>query len=230
MEGSIVVKIGSLIIDIHVSIINWLMVSLFTTLLLVFVGNKFKKADVTKAPKGIVLVFEEIAKVTLNVVKGNLKEKTWKYIPLFGTTMMVMLISNLLGLIGLQPPTSNLSVNATLSIMMFILIQFSDIKLHGIIGKLKAWASPMVILFPLNVIGDLALPVSLTLRLFGNMLGGSVIIALIYLVLKSLMPFSFVGYAITPFLHMYFDVFTAFMQTYIYYTLASFFLGGAIEE
>ena len=105
-----------------------------------------------------------------------------------------------------------------------------SIRLHGIIGKLKGWCEPMAFLFPLNVIGDLAFPVSLTLRLFGNMLGGTIIVTLLYMLVKAFMPFTALMYVVTPFLHMYFDIFTAFMQTYIFFTLASYFLGESCDR
>ena len=196
-------------------------------ILLVWAGSRIRKADPTTEPRGVVLVFEVLAGLAKGVIGGNLNEKTWKYLPFMGTVMLCMVISNLAGLLGLQPPTSNLSVNATLSLMMVFLIHGTDIKLHGVKGKLKAWCEPLPFLFPLNVIGDLAFPLSLTLRLFGNMLGGTIIVTLLYGMIESMMPYTVVAFAVTPILHMYFDVFTAFMQTYIFFTLASFFLSEA---
>ena len=139
--------------------------------------------------------------------------------------MLMMVLSNLMGVVGLQPPTSNLSVTVTLAMIMIILIHATDIKNHGIVAKIKGYFEPVSFLFPLNVVGDLAFPFSLTLRLFGNMLGGSIIMGLLYVLIGYLLPFSLVSLFVTPFLHMYFDMFGAFMQTFIFFTIASFFLG-----
>ncbi|MDF9825719.1 F-type H+-transporting ATPase subunit a [Breznakia sp. PF5-3] len=226
--NGLLITIGDFELVIHQSILIWLVICLFVTLLLVWAGSKIKKADPTKAPTGVVLVFEQVVNLCSMVVKGNLNEKTWKYLPFMGTIMIVMVISNLMGLLGLQPPTSNISVTITLTLMFIVLIHGSDIKLHGIKGKIKAWMEPMAGLFILNVIGDLATPISLTLRLFGNLLGGTIIISLLYFMIESLLPFSGVLFAVTPFLHMYFDIFTAFMQMYIFFTLTSFYLADAI--
>ncbi len=226
MEG-LLVHVGGYQFLIHQSIIIWLGVLILVGVLLVWAGGKIKKADPTAEPKGVVLVFEIIGGLAKGVIGGNLNERTWKYLPFMGTVMICMVLSNLIGLLGLQPPTSNLSVNATLALMVVFLIHGTDIRAHGVKGKLKSLAEPMAFLFPLNVIGDLAFPLSLTLRLFGNMLGGTIIVTLLYSMIKSLMPFSAIAFAVTPFLHMYFDVFTAFMQTYIFFTLASFFLSEA---
>ena len=86
------------------------------------------------------------------------------------------------------------------------------------------------VLTPLNIIGEITLPISLTMRLFGNILSGSIISLLIYALLKRWMPIAIVGYIFTPFLHAYFDIFSGFIQTYIFFTLASFFLSEQVVE
>lgn len=225
----LLIRIGDFEWFIHQSVVIWMVLGVILCTVLFFVGKKFKNADPTKAPKGVVLVFEQLVNLLAGVLSGNLNKKTWRYLPYLGTIMMMMAVSNLLGLIGLQLPTSNLSLDITLVLMMIVLIHGTDIKTHGLKGKFKAWCEPVPALLPLNIIGDIAFPMSLTLRLFGNMLGGTIIITLLYLMIKSLWPFSFILYGATPFLHMYFDIFTAFMQTYIFFMLASFFLGESCD-
>lgn len=214
---------------IHQSIIIWMVIGVVVCILFYIIGKKFKNADPTKTPKGAVLVFEQLVDLMANVISGNLNKKTWLYLPYLGTIMVMMVISNLVGLIGFQTPTSNLSLVITLVLCMFLLIHGTDLKLHGIKGKFKAWMEPVPFLLPLNIIGDFAFPISLTLRLFGNMLGGTIIITLLYMLVKLVWPFSFLMYVATPFLHMYFDIFTAFMQTYIFFMLATFFLGESAD-
>lgn len=230
MTNEMIIHIGGLSIELHMSILLWMIIGLFVTILLCWAGTKIKKADPTKAPTGVVLVFEQLVNICMGVLKANLTNKTWKYLPFMGTVMIMMVISNLLGLLGLQSPTSNLTLDLVLVMMMILLIHGTDIRLHGVIGKLKGWCEPIAFLFPLNVIGDLAFPVSLTLRLFGNMLGGTIIVTLLYMLVKAFMPFTALLYVVTPFLHMYFDIFTAFMQTYIFFTLASYFLGESCDR
>lgn len=225
----LLIHIGDYDWVIHQSIIIWFGIGIIVCALFYWAGKKFKNADPTKAPKGVVLVFEQLVSLMTGVISGNLNKKTWNYLPYLGTIMAMMVISNLAGLIGLQAPTSNLTLDITLVICMFLLIHGTDIKLHGIKGKFKSWCEPVPFLLPLNIIGDFAFPVSLTLRLFGNMLGGTIIVTLLYMLVKGIWPFSFLMYAATPFLHMYFDIFTAFMQTYIFFMLATFFLGEAAD-
>ena len=85
-------------------------------------------------------------------------------------------------------------------------------------------------MLPLNVISELTLPLSLALRLFGNMLAGTVISLLVYAGIRAFLPLSAAAFAFTPFLHLYFDVFSGLIQTYIFFTLAVFFLHAAQDE
>lgn len=117
--SQIIITIGSVQIPIHQSIMVWLVICLFLCIMAVICGKKIEKADPSKPPKGLVYLSEEIYNLCLYVVQGNLREKTKKYIPIFGTLMLGMLLSNLSGLTGFQNPTSNVSFNATLAIMFF---------------------------------------------------------------------------------------------------------------
>lgn len=230
----IVVHFFGFELAVHTSVLVWLCICLIVGILFVIAGNKFKKADVTKAPSGMVLVFEQLIGLITMVVENSLDKNTRNYLWFYGTCMVLMLLSNLSGLLGVQPPTSNLSVNITLAVTMWLIIQATSLKKKGIVGKLKAWCEPMALLFPLNVIGDFTLPVSLSLRLFGNLLGGTIIMALVYSlfgVLNSLLTgLGMAMFVITPFLHMYFDIFAGFIQTYIFFTLSTFFLGQELDD
>lgn len=230
----IVISLGGFDLAIHTSILVWLMICLFVGVLLVVAGNKFKEADVHKAPSGMVLVFEQVIGLLTFIVENSLGKNTRKFLWFYGTLMITMLFSNLSGLLGVQAPTSNLSVNATLAITMWLIIQFNSLKVKGIKNKIQGWLEPLPVLFPLNVLGDCTLPISLSLRLFGNLLGGTIIMTLIYS-LFNILNSVFMGlggtlFVVTPLLHAYFDVFSGFIQTYIFFTIATFFLGQELEE
>lgn len=222
--------IGGFSLVIQQSILVWFGICIAFGIFFVVAGNKIKQQDPTKASKGIVYLSEEMLNLILFIIEGNLKEKTKKYIPIFGTCILMMLVANLIGLVGLQNPTSNVSFNATLAVSMWLMIQGNGIKKNGLLARMKELTEPMVLLTPLNIIGELALPISLTMRLFGNILAGSIITMLVYGLLKSLMPFGAIGLLVTPFLHMYFDIFSGCIQTYIFFTLGSFFLGQQVSE
>ncbi len=230
----IVITLGSFELAVHTSILVWLCVCLVMGTLLVIAGNKFKKADIHEAPSGMVLVFEQVLRLVIFIVENSLGKNTRKYLWFYGTLIMLMFISNISGLLGVQAPTSNLSVNIALAVTMWLIIQFNSWKNNGFIGKLKGWCEPLFVLFPLNVLGDCTLPVSLSLRLFGNLLAGTIIMSLIYS-LFGLMNSIFTGFGAllfvaTPLLHAYFDIFSGFIQTYIFFTLSTFFLSQELTE
>lgn len=77
---------------------------------------------------------------------------------------------------------------------------------------MKELTEPMWLLTPLNIIGELALPISLTMRLFGNILAGSIITLLVYTLIKNIAPWGYLGLTLTPFLHMYFDIFSGVIR------------------
>lgn len=230
----IVVAINGWNIEIHTSVLVWLILCVIMSIVFIVVGNKFKKADPSVAPSGVVLVFEQIIGLCTFIVQNSLGKNTRKYLWFYGTCMILMLLSNLSGLLGVQPPTSNLSVNATLAVVMWLIIQCTSFSKKGLKEKFKGWCDPLPIMMPLNLLGDFTLPLSLSLRLFGNMLGGTIIMTLLYS-LFSLLNSLFTGlgitlFAATPFLHMYFDIFSGFIQTYIFFTLSTFFLGQELSE
>ncbi len=226
----IILTINGYDLELQQSVINWLILCALFAFLFIWAGKKFETADVRKAPSGILLVTEMIVDVCKNILGDNLQENTRRFLPFLGTLIMLMSVSNLLGLLGLQPPTSNVSVNIALAVMMFLMIQYNAIKKAGFKARIKELAEPLWVMTPLNIIGEFALPISLSMRLFGNILAGSIIMMLVYTVFKLFLPFTVLMYIITPFLHMYFDIFSGFLQTYIFFTLSSFFLSEQVCE
>ena len=226
----IILTINGYDLELQQSVINWLILCALFAFLFIWAGKKFETADVRKAPSGILLVTEMIVDVCKNILGDNLQENTRRFLPFLGTLIMLMSVSNLLGLLGLQPPTSNVSVNIALAGMMFLMIQYNAIKKAGFKARIKELAEPLWVMTPLNIIGEFALPISLSMRLFGNILAGSIIMMLVYTVFKLFLPFTVLMYIITPFLHMYFDIFSGFLQTYIFFTLSSFFLSEQVCE
>ena len=149
--SQIVIHIGSFDFPIHQSILVWLVICLVMAIVAYIAGKKIENADPAKAPTGIVYWSEELYNLCLYVIKGNLKEQTVHYLPMFGTIMVGMLLSNLVGLIGFQNPTSNVSFNATLALMFFFMIQAHGITKHGLGYRLKELTEPMWLLTPLNI-------------------------------------------------------------------------------
>ncbi|MFV0440743.1 MAG: F0F1 ATP synthase subunit A [Lachnospirales bacterium] len=133
-------------------------------------------------------------------------------------------ISNISGLIGLRPPTSDLAVTLTFALCTFVIMHVSGI----LISKsqyFKDYVSPMFIFLPLNIISEIATPVSLGFRLFGNILSGTIIMALIYGMLPTVLTIG-----LPAFLHMYFDIFAGLLQSYIFVILSMTFIRQKLPE
>lgn len=143
-----------------------------------------------------------------------------RYIPYLITVVIYLGISNLIGLIGLKPPTKDLGVTAALAIMSIVLVEYACIKGRGFGGWLKSFVEPIAIIAPINVLEIFIRPLSLCMRLFGNILGAFVVMELIKLILPLLLPIPF---------SMYFDIFDGLIQAYVFVFLTSLFLREAVE-
>lgn len=141
----------------------------------------------------------------------------------YGPLFLFILFANLSGLIFLRPPTADIATTFALSLMTFFMVQWYGVKSKGP-GYYKELLEPMPLLLPLNVVGELANPVSLSFRLFGNILGGTIIMGLYY----AMIPwFGMLG--IPSILHIYFDVFAGTLQTLIFIMLSMTFVSSAME-
>ncbi len=141
----------------------------------------------------------------------------------FGVIAFI-LFSNLSGLVGLRPPTADIAVTLTLALCTFFMIHFSGITK----SKSQYWKdyiSPIPFFLPLNLIGEVATPVSLAFRLFGNILSGTIIMSLIY----GMLP-KFLIYGPPAVLHLYFDIFAGVLQSYIFVILSMSFISQKLPE
>lgn len=154
------------------------------------------------------------------LVKASMDEGKAGYIPYMGTLTMFILISNLIGLVFLREPTADLSTTLALAGITFVLTQYEGIKVKGILGYIRGFFEPLPFMFPLNIIGAIATPMSMAFRLFGNILGGFVIMKLVYSAVPIIIP--------AP-LHVYFDLFAGILQTFIFVMLTMTFVGTAAD-
>jgi F-type H+-transporting ATPase subunit a len=153
-----------------------------------------------------------------------------QFLPFIGTTGLFILTSNLLGNIpGFQPPTANLNTNVALAVTVFIYYNYSGIRKHGLRGYLKHFCGPVwwlaPLMFPIEFIGHLARPVSLSIRLFGNMFGEEAVITILLALVWLVMPYFIWLGIMLPL-----SLFTAAVQTFIFIMLSMVYIAGAVEE
>lgn len=134
--------------------------------------------------------------------------------------MVYIGIANLIGMIGFKPPTKDVNVTAALAVMSIILINISGFRKKGGKGWLKSFAQPMPIILPINILELFIKPLSLCMRLFGNVLGAFVIMELLKLVVPAVVPVVF---------SLYFDIFDGLIQAYVFVFLTGLFMKEAME-
>ena len=155
------------------------------------------------------------------MVGGVMDKQAVRFLNYIGTIFIFILISNISGLLGLRPPTADYGVTFALGIITFTLIHFNKFKYQKVSGVLKGLCDPWPIWAPINIVSDLAVPVSLSLRLFANILSGTAIMALIYALLNK---FAIIWPAA---LHVYFDLFSGAIQTYVFCMLTMTYITDA---
>jgi len=185
---------------------------------------RIKMHTFKEIPKGLQNVVEALVELFENYLHTTVGDKLMFLGNWFFTVFVFILISNLSGLIpGMRPPTADWSMTVGLAIVTFVMIQAMGVKFRK--GEYaRSLFKPMFLFFPINVIGELARPISISFRLFGNMLAGLIMMSLIY----SLFP-VFARFVIPAALHVYFDLFSGVLQTYIFCTLSLSFICGAAE-
>lgn len=213
LESLFTIKIGSLLsIDINSSILaQWVIIAILTILVMFLTRNLKKVPD--KKQSAIEIVYEMV----LNLVRDNMGEEYMAFVPYIGTLAIFILIMNMTPLIGLEAPTSNLSVAAGLALISFVVVQYNAIKKVGVKHYLTAFSQPVLPLLPLNIIERIVFPVSLSLRLFGNMTAGAVVVGMVYSGLGHIAWFSQLVIPIP--LHAFFDVFDGGIQTIVFVML-----------
>lgn len=195
--------------------------------------------DIYAKPKGVVLLTLMIVEMVDNMVTNAVrKERAKKLAPYIGSIAIYIFISNISGLFGFDPPTSNFSVTFTLALITFVLVQSTAIKTNGVGGYLHGFIEPMPLFVIMNFFGKVAPLISMPMRLFGNILSGGIILSLIYtftgylssLIIPFIGGFNFIGPIIAPVFHAYFDVFAGFIQMFIFITLTIVYIGNELPE
>lgn len=191
-------------------------------LILTFAANRtMKKA--TDVPGTFQNVIELGMEMLEKMTSGIMGKEGRRFANYIGTIFLFILFCNLSGLLGLRAPTADYGVTFLLGMFTFFIVNYQGIKNR----KLRHFTSlfePTPILFPINLIGELANPLSISLRLFANLLSGVIIMGLWY----GMMPI-FVNIGIPAALHVYCDVFSGAIQTYVFCMLTMVYINDKME-
>jgi len=187
-------------------------------LLVIAVVIRLRLSSFKDVPKGLQNGIEALVEIMENFTKSTMGEGYEGYGGFFFGIFAFILLSNYSGLVGLRPPTSDLATTAALAITSFLLIHLTGLrKLKG--GYFKSYLSPLPLLLPLNIMGELSKPISLCFRLFGNVLGGFIILSLVY----EMLPFA-LRFVLPDVLHLFFDILVGALQAFIFTVLSMTFI------
>lgn len=197
-------------------VVQWIVIAILLAVVLILTHN-LKVIPETKRQ----MAAEWIVSFFCDTVDTTMGKKYHRYRSYIMALFCFIVIQNLMGLLGLRNPTADVSVTGTLAIITFCLVQFNRGKTGKFKGYMKSFVEPLPFMLPFNIIGEFANPLALALRLFGNMIAGTVINALIYF------AFGKLAILIPAIASLYFDIFSAVMQAYIFIMLSMSYISSA---
>lgn len=225
------------------SIVNSLIVTIFWIIFFVISGHVIKKADPTKVSKGFMGILEFMYSAIDKFIAGSVGNKSYKFVPFVITVAAYLAVANLVGLIGLTPPTTDINITVALTIVTLVYIMVMGISALGLGGYVKsvfvggASAAPPGIkqfIILINIIGEVFKIVSMSMRLFGNIVSGALLVNLLVQAIEGLINWlPIIGVIPIPFvsfLNAYFDVFAGLMQAFIFATLVMMWIKTATEK
>lgn len=192
-------------------LVQWVIIGIVFILALMY------SKRINKVPDRIQSAVEVVIEFISSNVESNMGEGKQSFVPYIGSLAVYLFLLNMVGLIGIKPPTGDYSVALALGLSTFLVIQGYTIKKLGIWKYFKGYASPMPLLLPINIMERVMLPVSLSLRLFGNIFAATMIMELLYEMLTGITFFA--GIAIPLPFNFYFDVFDGAIQMVIFVML-----------
>lgn len=208
-------------------VLEWIVMAIILGLC-IFLTRGLKVRGVSKRQ----VIAEMAVEAITNLVRDTMGKRWLWFTPYIATVFCFSIFGSLISLLGVRAVTSDFSVLLTWAAITFILITWTKIKFGGIGGYFKGFADPIPVMLPINILSEVATPTAMALRHFGNIAGGSIIMGLVYYGLAALshmigldVPILTVG--IPAVLSMYFDLFSDFMQAFIFIMLTMVFISNA---
>ena len=203
-------------IDVAESVVvTWIIMGVLIVLAFCLTRG-FKTRNISRRQAAMEVIVTKL----LGLIEGMVGEEGASYVPYLATVLLYIGLADIIGIFGFKSPTKDLNVTLALALMSIILVQAAGIRAKGIKGWLKSFTQPIAIVTPFNILDLVTRPLSLCMRLFGNVLGAFVIMKLIEQVLPVILP---------AVLSVYFDLFDGLLQAYVFVFLTSLYIKEAIE-
>ncbi len=196
-------------------VVTWIIMAVLVLLSIILVRNLK-----VENPGKVQLALESMIGWAQDFFEGIIGKENKAYVPYLITVLLYLAVSNTIGLLGFKPPTKDLNVTAALAIMSMCVIEFSGIHKNGVVHWMKHFAKPVPVVAPITILEIVIRPLSLCMRLFGNMLAGFVVLELLkyFVPLICPIPVSF-----------YFDIFDGLLQAYVFVFLTALFMTEEME-
>ena len=217
-------------------------VSLLVVTILLIAAGYFLTRNLTKRPGRMQVIVEKLISMLYGLVEDTMGKHNLVFAPYIGTLFLCSIFGTLIGMTQIfRSTTADLSVTLAWALVTTGLVWYHNIKNFGFLAWLKGFTEPIVVMTPMNIVSEIAQPISMAFRHFGNVAGGSVLTALIYAALAALsnllfswlpevvatvMPPIFQA-GIPAFLSIYFDLFSGFVQALVFSLLTMVYVGGA---
>ncbi len=166
------------------------------------------------------LILETAVVGIQGMIEGIIGEHGKKFVPYLATVLIFLGIANTSALFGFKPPTKDLNITLGLAIMSIVLTELAKFRKKGARKFFKSFAEPVAVVTPINILEIFIRPLSLCMRLYGNVLGAFVVMELIKIIIPVGIPVPF---------SLYFDIFDGLIQAYVFVFLTSLFIKEAIE-
>lgn len=222
IEGLIKYNVGGQELWITTTHVSMVIVTAVILILAFAVRRRFKHAE--EIPGVFQCLCETAVGMLDNMVIGNMGPRGRRYANYIITIFIYILVSNLSGILGLRSPTADYGVTFMLAIITFVMIHYNGIRYQKK-DYWKGYLDPFPVFLPVNIISEIATPISMSLRLFANLLSGTIIMALWY----GMMP-KLTTLVIPAALHFYFDLFSGCIQTYVFCMLTMLFVSQRFPE
>lgn len=203
-------------IDVYESVVVTWIISAILILLSIFFTRNLKVHNISKRQA----IAELIVTKLMGMVENMIGEEGKAFVPYLSTILLYIGFANIFGLFGFKPPTKDLNVTIALALMSIILVEAAGLYYLGIKRWLHKFIEPVAIMAPFNILDIVTRPMSLCMRLFGNVLGAFVIMELLKIAVPVIVPAVF---------SCYFDLFDGLLQAYVFVFLTSLYISEAIE-
>jgi F-type H+-transporting ATPase subunit a len=215
-------------------------VTLFVVTIGLIIAAYFINKNITKRPGRFQVIVEKLITMLYGMVEDTMGKHNMKFAPYIGTLFVSSILCTVLGMTQVfRSATADVSVTAAWALVTTGMVWYNNIKNFGFKAWLKGFTEPIWVMTPMNIVSEIASPLSMAFRHFGNVAGGSVLTALIYAALATASTFiiklltgleieiPFLQIGIPAFLSIYFDLFSGFVQALVFSLLTMVYVAAA---